>query len=83
MNKWLWFLDGLRRCFVNLFLHNPKDRYWVVTEDRLNQLQQKEKSFNMLQAECELWHKLAELNKLKLQDAVWYIQELEQKAHEK
>ena len=37
----------------------------------------------MLQAECELWHKLAELNKLKLQDAVWYIQELEQKAHEK
>ena len=83
MNKWLWFLDTMKTAVINLFLHDSKERYWLITERRLNELQVKEKSFNALQAECNLWHRIAEFNKQKLQDAVWWLHEWEKTTNEK
>ena len=83
MSRWYWFYQNLKEIFKSLVTNDSKARYWLVTQDRLEKLTAKEKKFEVVKAEAEMWHNISELYKQRLVDAVYYVREQWGKSYEK
>lgn len=73
MSRWYWFFQNLKETFKSLVTKDSSKRYWVVTQDRLEALTDKEKEFEFVKSEAEMYRTISKLYHQKYREAVQYI----------
>lgn len=73
--KWYWYKETLNQIVFNLFCKDSNRRYWMVTEDRLEQLQQIEKDYKLVKAEADLYRIMYQTQQQKNNELVNWFKE--------
>jgi hypothetical protein len=73
--KWYWYKETMNQIVFNLFCEDSDRRYWMVTEDRLVQLQQMEKDYKLVKAEADLYRTMYQTQQQKLNEVMVWAQE--------
>ena len=73
MSKWYWFKVTMKELLVNLFIKDCKARTWMVSEDRLEYLQQVERDYAKIKAERDMWYNIAQVSNEKLNATITWV----------
>ena len=75
MSKWYWTFETLKAIIYNWLCDDPKNRYWLISEPRLEHYQKISREYDIMNAERDMWCNIAQTNAQKLQCVVSHFNE--------